>query len=80
MPTAEGCKGRRTRLWERVRQTPGGEAVRAILISDTLHLKVRPVAVVVSVVALTTITGLSALLPAIRASLLRPITAMGMAE
>ena len=38
MPTAEGCKGRRTRLWERVRQTPGGETVRAILITDPRHL------------------------------------------
>jgi Xaa-Pro aminopeptidase len=38
MPTAEGCKSRRTRLWERVRQAPGGEAVRAILITDPRHL------------------------------------------
>jgi Xaa-Pro aminopeptidase len=38
MPTAEGCKDRRTRLWERVRQAPGGEAVRAILITDPRHL------------------------------------------
>jgi Xaa-Pro aminopeptidase len=38
MPTAEGCRSRRTRLWERVRRTPGGEAVRAILVTDPRHL------------------------------------------
>ena len=38
MPTAEGCKRRRARLWERVRETPGGEAVRALLVTDPRHL------------------------------------------
>jgi putative ABC transport system permease protein len=56
------------------------DALRAILMSDTLHLKIRPMAVLASIGSLTTITGLSALLPAIRASLLRPITAIGVAE
>jgi putative ABC transport system permease protein len=56
------------------------DAVRAILLADTLHLKVRPVAVVIAIVALTTLTGLAALFPAIRASLLRPVTALGAAE
>jgi putative ABC transport system permease protein len=56
------------------------DAVRAILVSDTLHLKVRPAAVIASVVSLTSITTLSALFPAIRASMLRPITALGVVE
>src|SRR5688572_2977654 len=38
MPTAEGCKQRRARLWERVRRSPGGEGVRAVLVTDPRHL------------------------------------------
>jgi Xaa-Pro aminopeptidase len=38
MPTAEGCKQRRSRLWERVRGTPGGETVKAVLVTDPRHL------------------------------------------
>jgi putative ABC transport system permease protein len=56
------------------------DAVRAILLADTLHLKVRPVAVVVAITSLTALTALAALFPAIRASLLRPVTALGAAD
>jgi putative ABC transport system permease protein len=56
------------------------DAVRAILLSDTLHLVVPPVAAVLSVLALTALTGLAAILPAARASRLRPVTAMQHAD
>lgn len=52
------------------------EAVRFILLSDRLHLVVRPGAVVTAVVALTLLTGLAAVWPAIRAARLPPVTAM----
>lgn len=56
------------------------EAVRAILLADTLHLVVRPRAVAIAVVSLTLLTGLAAVWPAIRAARLRPVTAMQHAE
>jgi len=52
------------------------EAVRAILLSDTLRLSVRPLAAVESVVMLTFFVGLAAIWPARRAAALRPITAI----
>ena len=56
------------------------DAVRAILLADTLHLVVRPRAVATAVVSLTLLTGLAAIWPAVRAARLRPITAIGHAE
>jgi putative ABC transport system permease protein len=56
------------------------DAVRVILLSDTLHLVVRPAPTILSVLALTALTGLAAVLPAARASRLRPITAMQHAD
>lgn len=56
------------------------EAMQTILLSDTLNLTVRPVALIGSVLALTGFTAVSALWPAIRASLLRPVVALGHAE
>ncbi|MDP6931591.1 MAG: FtsX-like permease family protein [Myxococcota bacterium] len=51
-------------------------AFQTILLADTLHLSVEPSALVSSVLTLTLFTALSALWPAIRASRLRPITAL----
>lgn len=59
---------------------PGLEAVRIILLADTIHLVVRPVAVGSAVVFLTLMTGAAALWPAARAARLRPVTAMQHAE
>lgn len=56
------------------------EAVRAILLSDTLHLVVAPRPLVVAVVVLTLITGLASLWPAIHAARLRPVQALSHAE
>lgn len=56
------------------------QAVRFILLADTVHLVVRPVAVGMAVVLLTSLTGLAALLPAARAARLRPVVAMAANE
>ena len=52
------------------------DAVRLILMSDTLHLSVGVQQVLTAVVAFTLISGLSALWPAYRASRLQPVTAI----
>ncbi len=52
------------------------EAFRFILMGDTIHLAPTPAQLVGSVVALTFITTVSAFWPALRASKLRPVTAM----
>lgn len=52
------------------------EAVRAILMSDTLHLVVEPGRLAVAVVAFTAVTALSSVWPALAASRLEPVTAM----
>jgi putative ABC transport system permease protein len=59
-----------------MRLTVPVEAVRFILLSDRLHLVVRPGAVAAAVLALTLLTGLAAVWPALRAARLRPVTAM----
>ncbi|MEQ1503195.1 MAG: FtsX-like permease family protein [Myxococcota bacterium] len=56
------------------------DAVRAILLADTLHLVARPKAIAMAVVALTVLTGVSAIWPAARAARLRPVTAMQHAD
>lgn len=52
------------------------EAMASILLSDNIHLSVKPMSVVAAVVFLTAFTGLSALWPAIRAALLQPVKAL----
>ena len=52
------------------------DAVKAILMSDVLHLSVSPLHVAGGVLGLTAVTGLSALWPAFRASRLEPVTAI----
>lgn len=52
------------------------DAVKAILMSDTINLAVTPAHVIVSVLVFTLVTGLSALWPAARASRMQPITAI----
>jgi putative ABC transport system permease protein len=52
------------------------EAVQAVLMSDTLHLLVTPGQIMGAIVTFTTITALSALWPAFRASRLQPVQAI----
>jgi putative ABC transport system permease protein len=52
------------------------EAMHTILMSDTIHMAVRPVQIVFAIVGFTVLTGLSALWPALRASRLEPVTAI----
>lgn len=52
------------------------EALRVILMSDALHLVVRPSHVAIAAGALSLLVGLSALWPASRAARIRPITAI----
>jgi len=52
------------------------QAVRAILMSDTLHLVVVPSQVALAVLVFTALAGLSALWPAYRASRMQPVTAI----
>jgi putative ABC transport system permease protein len=56
------------------------DAVRAILLSNELHLAVHPGSLFTAVAFLTFFTGLSALWPAIRASRLTPVKALQHAE
>jgi ABC-type lipoprotein release transport system permease subunit len=52
------------------------DAVKAILMSDTLNLSVRLVQVLAAMAAFTLVTMLAALVPALRASRLQPVTAI----
>jgi putative ABC transport system permease protein len=58
----------------------GVDAVRMILLSDTIHLAARLADVVTAIVTFTVLTGLSALLPALQASRVAPVTAMQAAD
>ncbi len=51
-------------------------AVRAILMSNTIHLSVQPVQLITSILILSLISTLAALWPALRASRLQPVTAI----
>jgi ABC-type lipoprotein release transport system permease subunit len=55
-------------------------AMEAILLSETVHLAVKPSSLLSAVLTLTLFTALSALWPALRAASLRPVTALGQAE
>ena len=52
------------------------EAIRAILLSDVLHLVINPENLVQAVTAFTLLTGLAALAPALKASRLQPVAAI----
>ena len=56
------------------------DAIRAVFMSDTLHLAVSPFAVVASVILFTTLTSLAALWPSVRAARLTPVKALAHAE
>jgi putative ABC transport system permease protein len=56
------------------------DAVRMILLSDTIHLQAHIKDVVIAVITFTGLTGLSALLPALQASRVAPVTAMQAAD
>lgn len=55
-------------------------AVRAVLLSDSLHLVPRVIDVVLAVVVLTVIAAAAALFPSLRAARITPVTAMQSAE
>ena len=52
------------------------EAMRAVLLSDVIHLRVEPWPVAVAVAALTSVTALAGVWPALAAARLEPITAI----
>lgn len=52
------------------------DAVRAILLSDTIRLAIEPTSVVWAVLGFTALTALAALLPALQAARLQPVTAI----
>jgi putative ABC transport system permease protein len=56
------------------------DAVRAILMSDTLTLTVRPTQLVGTVLVFTLVTAIAAFWPAVRAARLVPVTAIHRAE
>lgn len=56
------------------------DAIRAVFMSDTLHLAVSPFAVAASVLLFTVLTSLAALWPSIRAARLTPVKALAHAE
>jgi putative ABC transport system permease protein len=56
------------------------DALRAILMSDTLHLSVQPSQMLGAIIVFTLVTALAALWPAIRAARLVPVTAIHRAE
>jgi len=56
------------------------DAMKAILLSDTLYLSVSPASLISAVLALTAFTTLSALWPAIRAASLQPVVALSHAD
>lgn len=53
------------------------EALRAILLSETLKMSIRPGTLAMSVVFLTACTALAAAWPSLRAARMRPIVALG---
>ena len=53
------------------------DAMKAILLSDTIRMSVRPQTLIQCVLFLTACTGLAALWPSLRAARLRPIVALG---
>ncbi len=52
------------------------DAIRTILMSDTIHMAVRIAQVLVAASVFTMITGIAALWPAVRASRMQPVTAI----
>lgn len=56
------------------------DAMKFILLADTVHFKVKVLPVLSAVGMLSAITALSAVWPSIRAAMLRPVIALGHAE
>ena len=56
------------------------DALKTILLSNVLHLAVQPASLLKAIVALTGLTSLAALWPAIRAASLRPVVALSHAD
>jgi putative ABC transport system permease protein len=56
------------------------DAVRAILLSDAIHLVTRPGHVIGAVIAFTFISAFAALWPSLRAAKIQPVTAMQSAD
>jgi len=56
------------------------DAMKMILLSDSIHMSVHPLSVLGAIVVLTGVTALAAVWPAIRASLLQPVKALAHAE
>lgn len=56
------------------------DAMKFVLLAETVHLKVEPASVLMSIALLSSITMLSAVWPALRAAGLRPVIALGHAE
>jgi len=56
------------------------DAMRVVLLSDTLHLVPRVVDVVVAIVTLTVVCAFAAFFPSLRAARITPVTAMQSAE
>ncbi len=56
------------------------DAVRVVLLSDTLHLVPRVVDVAAATLTLTAVSALAAFLPSLRAARITPVTAMQSAE
>ncbi len=52
------------------------EAIRTVLMSDTLHLVVLPSQLIAAVIVFTVIAGFAAFWPALRASRMQPVTAI----
>ena len=56
------------------------DAMRVVLLSDTLHLVPRVIDVVVAIVTLTVVCAFAAFFPSLRAARITPVTAMQSAE
>lgn len=52
------------------------DAARTVLMSDTLHLSVRPAQILRAIVTFTLVTGLASLVPASRAARMKPVSAI----
>jgi putative ABC transport system permease protein len=50
------------------------------MLSDTLHMAVDPVDLIIAVIAITIFTGLAALWPALRAARMQPVDAIRHSE
>lgn len=56
------------------------DAMKFILLAQTVHFTVKPTSVLLAIASLTFVTSISAVWPALRAAGLRPVIALGYAE